>query len=115
MTTPYSEQFLEFWGAYPRHVGKAAAWRAFQKVDVGTVSLDVMLEAVTWQARQPSWREQGGRFVPHPATWLNGRRWEDEPFEPIFRAAYQWNCPHTPVCEASHYCRLKVAKAEAGL
>ena len=21
---------------------------------------------------------EGGRYIPHPATWLNGRRWEDE-------------------------------------
>ena len=24
------------------------------------------------------WAEDGGRYIPHPATWLNGERWEDE-------------------------------------
>jgi hypothetical protein len=33
------------------------------------------------------WRRDDGRFIPHPATWLNQRRWEDEaepaaPFDP---------------------------------
>jgi len=25
-----------------------------------------------------SWNRDGGRYIPHPSTWLNGRRWEDE-------------------------------------
>ena len=24
------------------------------------------------------WTRDDGRFIPHPATWLNGRQWEDE-------------------------------------
>jgi len=27
------------------------------------------------------WQRDGGQFIPHPATWLNGRRWEDQPPE----------------------------------
>jgi len=29
------------------------------------------------QSRQ--WREQDGKFIPMPSTFLNERRWEDEP------------------------------------
>jgi hypothetical protein len=25
------------------------------------------------------WTKDGGQFIPHPATWLNQKRWEDEP------------------------------------
>ncbi|MNY63023.1 hypothetical protein D3C86_1999290 [compost metagenome] len=24
------------------------------------------------------WLKDGGKYVPMPTTWLNGRRWEDE-------------------------------------
>jgi len=24
------------------------------------------------------WVRDGGKFVPHPTSWLRGRRWEDE-------------------------------------
>jgi hypothetical protein len=30
------------------------------------------------QRRTPGWLEADGQFIPHPASWLNGRRWEDE-------------------------------------
>jgi hypothetical protein len=40
-----------------------------------------MLEALDWQRRQPGWLKDGGQFVPYPASWLNARSWEDEPFD----------------------------------
>jgi hypothetical protein len=27
------------------------------------------------------WRKEGGRYIPHPATWLNRGGWEDEVLE----------------------------------
>lgn len=41
--------------------------------------LDAVLTALEWQTRMEAWQRDGGRYVPNPATWLNGRRWEDEP------------------------------------
>jgi len=35
--------------------------------------------ALAWQARQPGWLKDDGQYIPLPATWLNGARWEDEP------------------------------------
>ena len=63
-----------FWEQYPRKVNKAAACAAFQKVGV---SLDVLLPALERQKKCGQWLEDGGRFVPYPATWLNNRLWED--------------------------------------
>jgi hypothetical protein len=34
------------------------------------------------QRTDPRWLEDNGRFIPYPATWLNGRRWEDVTIEP---------------------------------
>ena len=72
----YASDFLRFWMEYPRKVGKGAAWKSWQQLcpDAGAV-----LTALTWQRLRPEWTKDGGAFVPHPATWLNQRRWEDEP------------------------------------
>jgi hypothetical protein len=37
-----------------------------------------MIDAVGRQRASRQWREDGGRYIPHPATWLNQGRWEDE-------------------------------------
>lgn len=40
--------------------------------------LEVMLAAIEAQARSRQWQDEGGRFIPNPATWLNQGRWQDE-------------------------------------
>lgn len=72
------DDFEKFWHAYPRKVAKANAQKAFEKLNPGPELLNVMLEMLEQQKRWDAWRQDGGRFIPHPATWLNGRRWEDE-------------------------------------
>lgn len=67
--------FDAFWEAYPRKEGKQKAMAAFEKVDVG---LDVILAAIERHKKSTQWTKNGGEFIPHAATWLNGRRWEDE-------------------------------------
>ncbi len=41
--------------------------------------VEVMLAALGDQLRSEQWRKDGGRYIPHPTTWLNQTRWEDEP------------------------------------
>jgi hypothetical protein len=77
--TGLRERFATFWQAYPRKVGKAAAWRAWQKHKPNVALLAQMLAALEWQCRQDDWRREGGRFIPHASTWILGGRWEDEP------------------------------------
>ena len=77
--TGESELFDEFWVAYPKHVAKKSARRAWDKLHADRDLLDALLTALEWQTRTEAWQRDGGRYVPNPATWLNGRRWEDEP------------------------------------
>ena len=67
--------FARFWAAYPRKEGKQKAAAAFGKI---TVSVEVLLSALERQKKSPQWTKDNGQFIPHPATWLNGKRWEDE-------------------------------------
>ena len=77
--TGESELFDEFWAAYPKHIAKKPARRAWDKLHADRDLLDALLTALEWQTRTEAWQRDGGRYVPNPATWLNGRRWEDEP------------------------------------
>jgi uncharacterized protein YdaU (DUF1376 family) len=73
-----SELFDEFWSAYPRKVGKDAALKAFEKRKPDRELLGRMLTAVALQKQSPGWLKDGGEYIPHPATWLNQGRWQDE-------------------------------------
>lgn len=71
--------FEAMWAAYPRKEGKADAEKAFRKLAPDAAQLAEILAAIERQKASPQWREEGGKFVPHCSTWLNGRRWEDQP------------------------------------
>jgi hypothetical protein len=81
-TSEQSPGFVAFWAAYPRRENKPAAVRAFAKLAVDDTLLASMLAAIESQTRsgclQPGATRDGRSTIPHPASWLNGRRWEDE-------------------------------------
>lgn len=72
------EGFSEFWEAYPRKEAKKNALAAWGKLKVDPEMMDRIMTALRKQAGSEQWQREGGRFIPLPATWLNGRRWEDE-------------------------------------
>jgi hypothetical protein len=37
-----------------------------------------MVSSVKVWKNSQQWTKDNGQFIPMPATWLNGRRWEDE-------------------------------------
>lgn len=80
-----TEAFEEFWKAYPRHDAKQVALVSWNKLKPPII--DVM-EALAWQTKQENWLKDNGKFIPHAATWLNQRRWEDE--KPIAFKEEQW-------------------------
>lgn len=72
----YIDHFDAFYKAYPKKVGKAAAQKSFSKLNVNESLLNNMLSAIESQKATKQWQDK--QFIPHPATWLNQRRWEDE-------------------------------------
>ena len=72
-------RFEHFWSAYPKKKAKKEAERAFCRLKPDDALLDVMLEALERQKQARQWNRDGGQYIPYPATWINGRRWEDEP------------------------------------
>lgn len=70
--------FDSFWNAYPRKIGKAAAFKKWQSLKKNLPSIDRVLESIETQKQTDQWKKDGGQFIPHPATWLNQGRWDDE-------------------------------------
>lgn len=68
-----------FWDAYPKRVSKREARKAWAQVNPSPEIVDRMLTTLAWQCRIPDWVKDGGQFIPHPASWLRGARWDDEP------------------------------------
>ena len=68
--------FEIFWKAYPRKTNKAFARKCFDKAKVTQELLDKMLIAIAKQKKTSQW--QMLEYIPHPSSWLNGERWEDE-------------------------------------
>jgi hypothetical protein len=73
-----SEGFDEFWKLYPRRVAKGQAVKAW-KTATKTTAPTVILDAAAHYRDDPNLPEK--RFIPYPATWLNGQCWEDGPCE----------------------------------
>lgn len=69
------DAFEAFWAVYPRKVGKLAAKKAFERVNM---PLETLLTALRRQKCSAQWTAENGRYIPNPATWLNQGRWEDE-------------------------------------
>lgn len=73
------EGFDAFWSTYPKKVAKPAALRAWRALAPSDVERERMMSALAVQAGSADWAKDGGQYIPNPATWLNQRRFEDEP------------------------------------
>nr|WP_320050745.1 hypothetical protein [uncultured Desulfuromonas sp.] len=73
--TPF---FDEFWTLYPRKVSKKAAQTAWKKLQPDEPLFKVIISGLEKHILSDQWQKDEGRFIPHPATWLNQERWNDE-------------------------------------
>ena len=76
-------RFEVFWRAYPRKIGKAAAWAVWQRQKPDDVLTARIIAVVADQSRSVQWLTDGGKYIPHPITWLRQGRWQDGPIEPV--------------------------------
>ena len=69
--------FDEFWELYPRKEARKKAEKAFASLRPDPDLQARMIAAVDGQMRTPQWQRDAGYYIPHAATWISGRRWED--------------------------------------
>lgn len=75
--SPIEVRFDEFWNAYPKKVGKQYALKAWNKIKPTAKLHETIMQAVDRQKRSDQWRRENGRYIPNPATWLNGGYWDN--------------------------------------
>lgn len=73
-----ADSFQKFWQAYPKKAAKQTALKAWNKLKPDEELLKTILNALEQHKRSAQWQRDNGQYIPYPATWLNGRRWEDE-------------------------------------
>ena len=77
--TDLSSGFDQFWRSYPKQVRKreaAKAWGAL-KPDAELLA-EILAGVARAKVHDRDWKEASVEFIPHPASWLRDRRWEDE-------------------------------------
>lgn len=84
----YPAAFEAFWKAYPRKVGKLAAFRAYQRAVklMGPEPHPRLLEAASRYAKACVGKEE--QYIAHAQTWLNQGRWGDEPTSVAAKPSY---------------------------
>lgn len=71
-----AQEFVLFWYRYPKKVAKLdaqRAWARLSRADQRSCLDRLPMIIAHWQLSGTQ-----RRFIPYPATFLNGRRWEDD-------------------------------------
>ena len=78
MSKTQLERFNQFWYEYPKKKAKLAAMRVWAKLKPDDELFEAIMLGLRRARASIEWKREGGRFIPHPATFLNQGRWEDE-------------------------------------
>jgi uncharacterized protein YdaU (DUF1376 family) len=81
------KNFEMFWSAYPKKIGKQAAYKSWKKAK-SKPAVDKIIEAVNQQKKTEQWQKDNGQFIPHPQTWINQGRWDDSVSTEIHKPKY---------------------------
>lgn len=68
--------FDEFWKLYPRKIGKGAARKSYLRAIKICKHEDIIAGVQRFVDADPQRGDM--QFCPHPTTWLNQERWDDE-------------------------------------
>lgn len=104
-TPKESDEFIEFYMAYPRREGRGNAVKAYAKALTKT-DAETILEGARRYADDPNREAQ---YTKLPATWLNAESWSDEPLPARFAGQPQ-RMTHSDRVNAKH--AALVAKLE---
>jgi uncharacterized protein YdaU (DUF1376 family) len=64
-----------FYETYPRKIGKEAARKSYARAILKIAPAELQKAAETYRRLRTG---QDDKFTPHPATWLNQGRWDDD-------------------------------------
>lgn len=70
--------FESFWKVYPKKQSKKKALEIWKKLNPNTELIKKILIHIEQAKISIEWTKDNGQFIPHPSTYLNQARWEDE-------------------------------------
>jgi hypothetical protein len=90
MKQTYAQGFARFWKAYPKKKSKGQAEKSWAKLKPSEQLVDLMVSKIKLAMTSEDWNRDNGQYIPHPATWLNAKCWEDE-FCPAGPGESEWD------------------------
>jgi hypothetical protein len=72
------DRFEDFWKSYPKKKSRGDAEKAWVKINPSEPLIEHILSAVQRATTSIDWTKDNGQYIPHPASWLNRKGWEDE-------------------------------------
>lgn len=72
------DRFEEYWKLYPRKRNKYDAMQVWSSLNPDDELFEAIMAGLKKAVNSKEWKEQEGRFIPYPATWLRKSRWLDE-------------------------------------
>jgi hypothetical protein len=87
----------DLYASYPRHIGRGAALKAIEKA-LKKVPYGRLSAALQAYCRKVEAERTEDQFIPHPATWFNQERYDDD-MTPHPRAQAQLDKPRCPECD----------------
>lgn len=73
----YIASFNEFYSLYPNKKAKEKALKAWLALKPDRALVDTIVADVKARC-DGEWRGKDKQYIPYPATYLNGKRWQDE-------------------------------------
>ena len=78
--------FEIFYKAYPNKKNVKTARTRWEKMKVTPELFAAIMEGLERAKNSQEWGKDGGAYIPHPATWLNGEGWKNE-YKPLRQTA----------------------------
>ena len=73
----YSANFESWWKVYPKKRNKPGVWKAWKANLTNLASIERMLHNLDIQSKSWDWTQEGGQYIPYPASYLNAHGWND--------------------------------------
>jgi hypothetical protein len=70
-------EFDLWYAEYPRKESRGDARKAWDQTEEIRPPVNQMIEKLRLQAVSAKWREDGGQYIPLPATYLRAEKWDD--------------------------------------
>ena len=67
-----------FYSPYPKKMARGDAEKAFKVISPDSDLIQKMVAAIDNQKKSKDWLKDNGKWIPLPASWLRGKRWDDE-------------------------------------